>query len=164
MWKKQSLHMQVLLLSHMTSPNHHSNRSHLPFNGAKKTLLEECITKCTWAENHDSIEDRDFEYYKKPLLTGLFSPCSPRKEFMELNLAKDTSLVCFYSFFLSILLYMVYEVWSEEFLKNFTLLKKIFLFTLSTCTDSMECCDRSCIKQTNIILSFRAEWISGWDE
>jgi hypothetical protein len=88
----------------MASPSHHSKRSRLPFNEAKKALLEERITKRTRAENHDSIEDTDFEYYKKTTSRWTLPPCSPRKEFMELDLAEDTSLVCSYPSQLSILL------------------------------------------------------------
>jgi hypothetical protein len=88
----------------MASPSHHSKRSRLPFNEAKKALLEERITKRTRAENHDSIEDSDFEYYKKTTSRWTLPPCSPRKEFMELDLAEDTSLVCSYPSQLSILL------------------------------------------------------------
>lgn len=113
--KKQFLHAQVLPLPHMASPSHHSKRSHLPFNEAKKALLEEHITKCTQAENHDSIEDSDFEYYKKTTSRWTLPPCSPRKEFMELDLAEDTSLVCSYPSQLSILLSLFFWIFFLNF-------------------------------------------------
>jgi hypothetical protein len=85
----------------MVSSSHASKRSHLSFQDAKKALLAERVIKRTCAENHGSTKDSDFEYIKKTTSRWTLPPCTPRKEYMELNLEDDTSFVYFYSFQLS---------------------------------------------------------------
>ena len=93
--KKYSWHLHPQDHQKMSSSTSTTGRISSSYEAAKKAIIDSRVSKRVRSENHDSVSDGDFEFFKKGLFAFELPACSPRKEFLQLNLEKGTSIVCF---------------------------------------------------------------------
>jgi hypothetical protein len=99
---------------------------------AKKTLIESKLAKRPRAESHATVEDGDFEFFKKGLHAFHLPACPPKKELLQLDLAENTPIVCPNTHYHSCNCWIFLTFFSRNFFSNFFIYEEIFCKFMTT--------------------------------